>query len=90
MTLSQLRKALAGEIGMDAILDNVAYCLYNGQLPAVWRGLAPDTRKGLGGWIDHFMARTKQYSDWVRVFCNFYVTYCRFSTMVDETWRHCS
>lgn len=69
-TLGLLRKALAGEIGMDAVLDNVAYSLFNGQLPAAWRGLAPDTRKGLGGWIDHFMARTKQYTDWVR---------CRFS-----------
>nr|XP_034835442.1 dynein heavy chain 10, axonemal [Maniola hyperantus] len=67
VTLSQLRKALAGEIGMDAVLDNVAYSLFNGQLPNVWRSLAPDTCKGLGGWIDHFMARTKQYTDWATI-----------------------
>lgn len=64
-TLSLLRKALAGEIGMDAVLDNVSYSLFNGQLPQVWRGLAPATCKGLGGWMDHFIARTKQYTDWV-------------------------
>ncbi|XP_026741363.1 dynein heavy chain 10, axonemal [Trichoplusia ni] len=63
-TLTLLRKALAGEIGMDAVLDNVSYCMFNGQLPAVWRALAPATCKGLGGWMDHFMARTKQYADW--------------------------
>ncbi|KPJ04007.1 Dynein heavy chain 10, axonemal [Papilio xuthus] len=63
-TLSLLRKALAGEIGMDAVLDNVASSLFNGQLPHVWRALAPATCKGLGGWMDHFMERTKQYTDW--------------------------
>ncbi|VVD00171.1 unnamed protein product [Leptidea sinapis] len=63
-TLSLLRKALAGEIGMDAVLDNVAYCLFNGQLPQVWRNLAPATCKGLGGWMDHFNARTRQYTNW--------------------------
>lgn len=67
-TLSLLRKALAGEIGMDAILDNVAYSLFNGQLPQVWRGLAPATCKGLGGWMDHFIQRAKQYTDWVIFF----------------------
>ncbi|KAJ0174233.1 hypothetical protein K1T71_010379 [Dendrolimus kikuchii] len=63
-TLSLLRKALAGEIGMDAVLDNVSYSLFNGQLPQVWRALAPATCKGLGGWMDHFIARTRQYTDW--------------------------
>ncbi|XP_028177563.1 dynein heavy chain 10, axonemal, partial [Ostrinia furnacalis] len=63
-TLSLLRKALAGEIGMDAVLDNVSYSLFNGQLPQVWRSLAPATCKGLGGWMDHFTTRTKQYTDW--------------------------
>ncbi|XP_045502201.1 dynein axonemal heavy chain 10 [Colias croceus] len=63
-TLSLLRKALAGEIGMDAVLDNVSYSLFNGQLPLVWRSLAPATRKGLGGWIEHFTARAQQYTDW--------------------------
>lgn len=67
VTLSMLRKALAGEIGMDAILDNVAYSLYNGQIPNVWRALAPATCKGLGSWMDHFISRTKQYTDWVSI-----------------------
>ncbi|KPJ14719.1 Dynein heavy chain 10, axonemal [Papilio machaon] len=66
-TLSLLRKALAGEIGMDAVLDNVASSLFNGQLPNVWRALAPATCKGLGGWMDHFMERTKQYTDWASI-----------------------
>lgn len=54
-TLTQLRRALAGEIGMDAVLDNIAYSLFNGQLPEDWRKLAPQTCKQLGGWIDHLL-----------------------------------
>uniref|UniRef100_A0A182SKW4 Dynein heavy chain C-terminal domain-containing protein n=1 Tax=Anopheles maculatus TaxID=74869 RepID=A0A182SKW4_9DIPT len=54
-TLNQLRKALAGEIGMDAVLDNVAHALFNGQLPDDWRKLAPATCKQLGDWIEHLL-----------------------------------
>ncbi|KAK2587900.1 hypothetical protein KPH14_003996 [Odynerus spinipes] len=63
-TLSQLRKAIAGEIGMDAILDNVSIALYNGVLPKEWLRLAPDTKKNLASWIDHFQKRLVQYTDW--------------------------
>lgn len=54
-TLQQLRKALAGEIGMDAVLDGIAYSLFNGQLPDDWRNLAPATCKQLGDWIEHLL-----------------------------------
>ncbi|XP_053669700.1 dynein axonemal heavy chain 10 [Anopheles nili] len=63
-TLNQLRKALAGEIGMDAILDNVAHALFNGQLPDDWRKLAPATCKQLGDWIEHLLRRSQQYKYW--------------------------
>ncbi|KAK9891062.1 hypothetical protein WA026_013388 [Henosepilachna vigintioctopunctata] len=63
-TLRQLQKALAGEIGMDSVLDNVAYSLFNGQLPEAWRKLTPATCKSLGGWIEHFEARQAQYFQW--------------------------
>jgi dynein heavy chain len=64
-TLTQLLKALAGDIGMDAVLDNVAYSLYNGQLPNAWRRLSPATCKTLGGWIEHFEKRQDQFFNWV-------------------------
>lgn len=54
-TLSQLRRALAGEIGMDAVLDNIANSLFNGQLPQDWRKLCPQTCKSLGGWFEHLL-----------------------------------
>ncbi|KAG8306677.1 Dynein heavy chain 10, axonemal [Homalodisca vitripennis] len=63
-TLTQLRKALAGEIGMDAVLDNVSVSLFNGLLPNEWRRLAPATCKNLGGWMEHFQRRVQQYNIW--------------------------
>lgn len=69
-SLQLLKKALVGEIGMDATLDNVAYSLFNGQLPTSWRKLTPDTRKNLGGWLEQFQRRNSQYFNWVSNICN--------------------
>ncbi|KYN43305.1 Dynein heavy chain 10, axonemal, partial [Trachymyrmex septentrionalis] len=63
-TLNQLRKAIAGEIGLDAVLENISMALYNGMLPKEWAKLAPDTRKNLAGWMDHFQKRINQYTNW--------------------------
>ena len=60
-------QALAGEVGMSAELDEVAKSLYNGQLPSIWRALAPATLKGLGNWIIHFHKRNQQYLKWVHI-----------------------
>lgn len=63
-TLSLLRKALCGEIGMDASLDDISYSLYNGKIPDEWRKLAPDTCKSLSSWIEHLNHRAVQYRYW--------------------------
>ncbi|GAB1860436.1 Dynein heavy chain 10, axonemal [Camponotus japonicus] len=63
-TLNQLRKAIAGEIGMDTTLENISVALYNGTLPKEWAKFAPDTRKNLAGWMDHFQKRIDQYTNW--------------------------
>ncbi|XP_076621651.1 dynein heavy chain at 89D [Colletes latitarsis] len=63
-TLSHLSKAIAGEIGMDTLLESIATALYNGVLPKEWARLAPDTRKNLAGWMEHFEKRIQQYTDW--------------------------
>ncbi|KAF7996760.1 hypothetical protein HCN44_002406 [Aphidius gifuensis] len=64
INLTQLRKAIAGEIGMDSVLESISNSLFNGSLPQVWAKLAPATRKNLGGWMDHFQRRIVQYSNW--------------------------
>ncbi|KYN03638.1 Dynein heavy chain 10, axonemal, partial [Cyphomyrmex costatus] len=63
-TLNQLRKSIAGEIRMDVVLENISMALYNGMLPKEWAKLAPDTRKNLAGWMDHFQKRINQYTNW--------------------------
>jgi len=50
---------------MSAELDEVARSLYNGQIPSIWRALAPATLKSLGNWIIHFLKRHEQYKKWV-------------------------
>eukprot|EP00842_Homolaphlyctis_polyrhiza_P005441 jgi/Hompol1/5899/HPOL_000335-RA len=65
-SLKDLRRALKGEIGMSAKLDELANSLFNGVLPPMWRSLAPQTEKGLGGWMLHFERRYQQYSAWIK------------------------
>lgn len=50
---------------MSAELDELARSLYNGQIPSIWRVLAPATLKSLGNWILHFLKRNEQYVKWV-------------------------
>nr|KAJ3423035.1 Dynein heavy chain 10, axonemal [Polyrhizophydium stewartii] len=65
-SLKDLRRALKGEIGMSAKLDELANALFNGMLPPMWRSLAPQTEKGLGSWMLHFERRFQQYSTWIK------------------------
>ncbi|KAM4891097.1 dynein axonemal heavy chain 10 [Sylvia borin] len=64
-SLAELQRALAGEVGMSSELDDVAQALFNGQIPKIWRRLAPDTLKTLGNWIIFFRDRYDQYTSWV-------------------------
>lgn len=50
---------------MSSELDEVARALFNGQLPSIWRKLAPATLKSLGNWMEHFLKRLSQYNKWV-------------------------
>eukprot|EP01015_Nassula_variabilis_P031715 TRINITY_DN7218_c0_g1_i11.p1 TRINITY_DN7218_c0_g1~~TRINITY_DN7218_c0_g1_i11.p1 ORF type:complete len:581 (+),score=130.90 TRINITY_DN7218_c0_g1_i11:162-1904(+) len=65
-TLTNLIRALKGEIGMSSELDDLSSSLFNGFLPDLWRKLAPQTEKKLGSWIQHFLNRNRLYEDWVK------------------------
>lgn len=58
-SLKNLQRALKGEIGMSAELDDLSISLYNGFLPQLWAKLAPQTEKKLAAWMEHFMYRVK-------------------------------
>uniref|UniRef100_A0A8D1JU08 AAA+ ATPase domain-containing protein n=1 Tax=Sus scrofa TaxID=9823 RepID=A0A8D1JU08_PIG len=64
-SLAELQRALAGEVGMSSELDDVARSLFLGQIPNIWRKLAPDTLKSLGNWMLYFLKRFSQYTTWV-------------------------
>lgn len=65
-SLKDLRRALKGEIGMSAKLDDLSSALFNGSLPPAWRHLCPQTEKNLGSWMLHFERRYSQYSLWIK------------------------
>ena len=65
LSLVDLQRALKGDIGMSAELDKLGSALYNGDLPARWRRLAPATEKPLGSWMQHFLRRHAQYLGWL-------------------------
>ncbi|KAL3317582.1 Dynein heavy chain 10, axonemal [Cichlidogyrus casuarinus] len=66
-SLQVLKRALVGEVGMSAELDDVARSLFNGQIPTIWRKLAPATLKSLANWMSHFHQRNNQYLRWVEL-----------------------
>ena len=51
---------------MSSQLDELAKALFNGTIPGMWRRLAPDTLKALGGWMMYFESRFQQYRSWVQ------------------------
>lgn len=65
-SLSSLLKALKGEIGMSAQLDQIANSLYNGAIPEYWRTLTPQTTKSLPSWMSYMEQRFSQFSAWVK------------------------
>jgi len=64
-SLKQIQKALAGEIGMSAELDEMSSSLFDGRIPPQWARLSAQTKKMLGSWILFFTKRHQQYKQWV-------------------------
>lgn len=64
-TLTDLKRALVGEIGMSINLDELGNSIFNGYLPAAWARWAPKTQKNLVNWMEHFDKRYNQYKFWI-------------------------
>lgn len=67
ISLKDLLRALAGEIGLSGPLEALSSSLFNGQVPVMWARMNPETEKSLGSWMIWFHRRFKQYDDWVEV-----------------------
>ena len=64
-SLSELKQALNGQTSFSFQLDEINKYLYNGQIPFLWRSYAPQTKKSLADWMEHFQQRNKQYEKWI-------------------------
>lgn len=67
MSLRDVLRALAGEIGLSGPLEALSSSLFNGQVPAIWAKINPETEKSLGSWMVWFQRRFKQYTEWAEV-----------------------
>merc|ERR1719409_78157 len=62
--LGDLKRAVSGEIGMTADLEELSNCCFNGKVYSPWLKLAPNSTKPLGSWIEHYRNRQAQYKAW--------------------------
>jgi dynein heavy chain len=66
-SLTDLKRAVSGEIGMSADLEELGNGLFNARVYSAWLKLAPQSTKPLGSWIDHYRNRYHQYKSWAEV-----------------------
>ena len=64
-SLSDLKRALKGEIGMSQELDEIGASLFNGFIPDKWKRLSPESQKPVASWMDQLSRRYAQYSTWI-------------------------
>jgi dynein heavy chain len=65
-SMNELKQALHGQISFSYELDEINKYLYHGQIPSLWRSYAPQTKKSLANWIEHFRQRNQQYDKWIQ------------------------
>lgn len=63
-SLTDLNRALSGEIAMNSDIEKLISDLSNGFLPLKWKALCPQTNHTLASWMSHFRRRYQQYSIW--------------------------
>jgi dynein heavy chain len=64
-SLKTLQKALVGEVGMSAELEDLLTALFAANIPPSWAKKAPATKMRLANWMSHFQRRFRQYEGWV-------------------------
>ena len=65
-SINELKQALNGQISSSSQLDEINKNLYYGQIPSLWKSYAPQTKKTLANWIEHFRQRNQQYEQWIQ------------------------
>lgn len=65
-SINELKQAINGQISSSSQLDEINRNLYYGQIPSLWKSYAPQTKKTLANWIEHFRQRNQQYEQWIQ------------------------
>jgi len=66
-SITDLGRALKGEIGMSVELDEVGTAFFNGMIPSNWMKKSPPSLKNLVNWVSHYERRFKQYRNWIDI-----------------------
>lgn len=64
-SLSELRKALVGQMVMTDELDAMANAMFNQVVPSNWESKAYPSLKPLAAWVDDLLDRLKFLNDWI-------------------------
>lgn len=64
-SLSDIRKAVKGEVVMSLDLERLANSLYDGQVPELWASVSYPSLKPLGSWTNDLLRRLKMFADWL-------------------------
>lgn len=65
-SLTDIQKAIKGEVVMSMELDSMAQSMFNGRVPDMWSNVAYPSLKPLSSWVEDFLLRLKMYSNWVK------------------------
>jgi len=65
-SLSDLQRAVKGEVVMSSELEQMGDSMFNGQVPRLWSVVAYPSLKPLGAWVQDLKRRLQMFQDWVR------------------------
>lgn len=66
-SLEELKRALAGDVGFSAALEELSSAILQGQVPTSWARLNPPSSKPLSSWMKWLARRHAQFAAWVKV-----------------------
>lgn len=64
-SLSNLQKAIKGEVVMSSDLENVLTAIYDNKIPEIWRKRSYPSLKPLGAYIDDLIKRLAFLEEWI-------------------------
>lgn len=64
-SLSEVQRAIRGEVVMSMELEQMGRSMTNGQVPAMWANVAYPSLKPLGSWVSDLMMRLMFFDQWI-------------------------